>query len=151
MTNMNNFGILEGIVTPDKAGSSNALTVFPLDNGAARISLSLSVKDNFKSRVSKEELDAMGPEVAAKKVDSDLRMYRSQRITVGKYLPADNNKKPMGIDRYQKLRPGDRVQVMYSVKTSSFVKDGQTQYRTTLEIEDYQVIAFAQPKAAAQA
>ena len=146
MYNSRNNGTITGIVTAAKKGSNEALTLFtPNKDGSQRISLAISVSDNFKSRVTDEERANMS-EAALKRIDKDGKMYKSQRITVTKFLPYDRqHNQPLNIALYQNLVPGDMVQVAYSVRSGSYVKDGQTVYTTSLEIESLQLLKHATP------
>ena len=151
MYNSRNSGTCTGIICAAKKGSNEAITKFQANkDGSQRIALAVMVSDNFKSRVTDSERAVMS-EAALKRIDKDGRTYKAQRIGLTKFLPFDRqHNQPMGIAMYERLVPGDMVQVAYSVRSGSYVdKDGKTVYTTSLEIESLQLLKHAAPKAEA--
>ena len=150
MYNSRNSGTCTGIICAAKKGSSEAITKFqPNRDGSQRIAFAVMVSDNFKSRVTDAERAVMS-EAALARIDKDGKTYKAQRIGLTKFLPYDKaHNQPLNIAQYDRLVPGDMVQVAYSIRSGSYVKDGQTIYTTSLEVESLQLLKHAAPKATA--
>lgn len=140
--NPKNNGTVVGTLLPCKKGSDSVVTAFNFSNaGTQRIALSVSVSDNFQSRISAEEYNAM-PENARKAhrvvmgSDGVARGYRSQSLGFEQFLPAGDKGVQLR-NFYNSLNPGDLVVVSYSVRSSSWVdQNNVTKYKQWLEIEE---------------
>ena len=154
MYNSKNNGSIIGTILPESKGSSAAMHEFPFhSDGSQRIAMTVSVSDNFTSRYSQDEYNAMAENVKkARRVtvgaDGTIRGYKSQTVGFEQYLPAGD----AGVrirNRYKGLNPGDLVKVDFSVRTNSWVgEDGKTNFKQWLEIDEITTLKKVTPKAA---
>lgn len=157
MYSVKNNGQLIGTILPESKGSTSPIHEFKFNgDGSQRIAMTIACSDNFQSKFSESEVNAMSEQVrAARRItkgsDGQYRGYKTQTISLEQFLPAGDNGVRLR-NRYKNMKPGDLVCATYSLRSSSWVDaNGETQYKQWSEIEDVTVLKKVTTKAAAPA
>lgn len=109
--NLRNYGIATGRLTRDPQ-------VFDNKDGSRKVLFTLAAQDNFRDR-------------------KDVR--NSQFLPFEAFISKDSFTKN-GLGVYALMHKGDKVTIQYTVKTPSFEKDGQTQYKVALVPENVDLL-----------
>jgi single-stranded DNA-binding protein len=123
--NVRNYGVSTGRLTRNPQ-------IFENKDGSRKVLFTIAVQDNFHNRQNQKN---------------------SQFLPMEAFISKDSFAKN-GLGVYALMHKGDKVTVQYTVKTPSFEKDGQTEYKVSLVPETIDLLeskSVTEARAAANA